>query len=188
VGKLIYTLNVSLDGYVETADKSLDWTFVDDELHQWFNDQMRTIDASLYGRGLYETMAPYWPTAKSDADATPVMREFADIWLDTPRFVFSRSLDSVDWNSRLVRDEPDAALERIRDEFKGDLEVGGATLAASFMKLGLVDEFHLLVHPVAIGAGTPYFPESGPQLRLRLLETRRFESGVVYLRYGRQDE
>jgi dihydrofolate reductase len=188
MGKLIYMLNVSLDGYVETADKSLDWATVDDELHQWFNDNMRTIAASLYGRGLYETMADYWPTAKSDPEATPVMREYAEIWLDTPRFVFSRSLESVDWNSRLVRDEPAAALRAIRDEFKGDLEVGGATLAASFIERGLVDEFCLIVHPVAIGAGTPYFPAVASQLRLKLLDQNRFESGVVSLRYGRHDE
>jgi dihydrofolate reductase len=187
VGKLIYLLNTSLDGYVETVDKSLDWATVDDELHQWFNDHQRTIDASLYGRGMYETMS-YWPTARSDPNATPVMLEYAEIWMNTPRIVFSKSLENVDWNSRLTREEPEAVLESLREEFPGDMEVGGATLASSFIKRGLVDEFQLMVHPVAIGAGTPYFPDSMSRARLRLLETRRFESGVVYLRYGRQVE
>ncbi|MEO6350205.1 MAG: dihydrofolate reductase family protein [Candidatus Limnocylindrales bacterium] len=188
MGRLIYLLNVSLDGFVETADKALDWTVIDDELHQWFNEQMRMLEASLYGRGLYETMSSYWPTAKSDPNATPIEREFADIWLDMPKIVFSRSLDSVDWNSRLVRDLPAEALGALRKEFKGDMDVGGATLAASFIKAGLVDEFGLVVHPVAIGSGTPYFPEFSSPTFLRLIETKRFESGVVYLRYGRHDE
>lgn len=96
MGRLIFTLNVSLDGYVETPDRSLDWTTVDDELHSWFNDRARALDVSLYGRRLYELMAGYWPNAESDPDATGPMREFGRIWLATPKIVFSKTLDSVD--------------------------------------------------------------------------------------------
>jgi dihydrofolate reductase len=184
MGRLIYALNVSLDGYVETPDKGLDWTVVDDELHGWFNDRMRALDASLYGRGLYETMAAYWPGSASDPDATPVMLEFGEIWRATPRFVFSSSLESVESNSRLVRGgDVGVELGRIREEFDGDLEIGGATLAASFIRHGLVDEYQLIVHPVAIGGGTPYFPPLDAPLRLRQVESHRFASGVVYLGY-----
>jgi dihydrofolate reductase len=102
MGKLIYSLNVSLDGFVETVDHRLDWTAVDDELHTWFNDQVRTLDASLYGRRMYELMSAYWPTAESDPAATEPMRDFARIWNAMPKIVFSTTLDSVDWNSRLV--------------------------------------------------------------------------------------
>ena len=185
VGKLVYSLNVSADGFVETPDHSLDWANVDEELHSWFNDQSRSVDASLYGRRMYELMAGYWPNAGSDPDATPVEREFAEIWRATPKIVFSQSLDHVDWNSRLVRGDVGEELERARAEFDGDMDIGGATLAASFIRRGLIDEFRLLVHPVVIGAGTPFFPKLDAPLALSLAETRRFESGVVYLRYIR---
>jgi dihydrofolate reductase len=185
VGKLIYTMNVSLDGFIETPDRGLDWALVDDEIHKWFNDELKTIDASLYGRRLYEVMAAYWPTGESDPEATETTREFARIWNAMPRFVFSTTLEDVQWNSRLVRGDVGEALARIRDEVDGDLEVGGPTLAAEFIRRDLVDEYRLVVHPVAIGAGKPYFPSLDQPLRLRLIEQRRFASGVVYLAYGR---
>jgi dihydrofolate reductase len=185
VGKLIYTLNVSLDGFIETLDHGLDWASVDDELHTWFNDELRTLDASLYGRRLYEVMAAYWPQGETDPAATAPVREYARIWNALPRFVFSTTLEDVQWNSRLVRGDVGEALTRIREEFDGDLEVGGPTLAAQFIRRGLVDEFRLVVHPVVLGAGTPYFPPLDEPLRLRLVDTRRFASGVLYLAYAR---
>jgi dihydrofolate reductase len=185
MGKLIYLLNVSLDGYVETPDHGLDWTSVDDELHEWFNDQTRQLDASLYGRGLYELMSDYWPTAQSDPSATAPMREFARIWLDMPKIVFSSTLQDVQWNSRLVRGDVGDELARVREEFDGDIDVGGATLAASFIRRGLVDEYRLVVHPVAIGSGTPFFPPLDSPITLRLTDTHVFRSGVTYLCYTR---
>jgi dihydrofolate reductase len=183
MGKLIYLLNVSLDGFVETVDRSLDWTVVDDELHTWFNDHSRTLDASLYGRRLYEVMAAYWPTAESDPAATGPMREFARIWNATPKVVFSTTLDSVGPNCRLVAGDVGDRLAELRSEFPGDLEVGGATLASAFIERGLVDEYRLVVHPVVLGAGKPYFPDLRDRVGLRLVETRTFRSGVVYLGY-----
>jgi dihydrofolate reductase len=184
MGKLIYLMNVSLDGYVETPDHSLDWTMVDEELHTWFNDHTREVDASLYGRRMYELMAAYWPTAESDPSATPAMLEYARIWAATPRIVFSSTLDAVDFNSRLVRGDVGEELARLRAEFDGDLEVSGPTLASAFIRRGLVDEYRLVVHPVILGAGTPFFPRLETPIRLRLTETRRFESGVVYTGYA----
>jgi len=185
MGKLIYSLNVSLDGFVETPDHSLAWANVDDELHTWFNDQARGLAASLYGRRMYELMSAYWPNALSDPDATEPMRDFARIWAATPRIVFSSSLHSVDFNSRLVRGDVGAELERARAEFDGDVDVGGATLAASFIRRGLVDEYRLLVHPVVLGAGTRFFPEVESPIPLRRTATKRFGSGVVYVGYER---
>jgi dihydrofolate reductase len=184
VGRLIYTMNVSLDGFVESPDHSLEWASVDDELHTWFNDRTRELDASLYGRRLYELMAGYWPTAKDDPAATDTMRDYADIWLATPRIVFSSTLASVDWNSRLVRGDVGDELARRRTEFDGDLEVGGPTLASAFIERGLVDEYHLVVHPVVLGGGTPFFPRLERPIQLRLTETRTFSSGVVHLGYS----
>jgi dihydrofolate reductase len=100
VGRLIYSMSVSLDGFVETPSRSLDWVLVDDELHAVFNDEARAMGAFLYGRRMYELMVAYWPTAETDPSATPVMREFARIWRDKPKIVFSRTLERVDWNSR----------------------------------------------------------------------------------------
>lgn len=182
MGRLIYAMNVSLDGYVETSDHSLEWANIDEEVHSWFNEQLRVVDASLYGRRMYDLMAGYWPTAADDPNEPPVIVEFAGIWRETPKIVFSSKLEAVEWNSRLVRGEPAEELAELRREFTGDMDVSGATLAASFIRAGLVDEFGLIVHPVAIGGGTPYWP-AGVELELRLLETRRFESGAVYLRY-----
>lgn len=185
MGKLIYQLNVSLDGYVETPDHGLEWGLVDDELHSWFNDRMRELDASLYGRRLYELMAAYWPTAEQDPAATEPQREFGRVWNATPRIVFSTTLEHVEHNSRLVRGDVGDVLAQVREEFDGDLEVAGATLAAQFIRRDLVDEYGLVVHPVVLGAGTPFFPELPNALKLRLTETRRFESGVMYLGYAR---
>jgi dihydrofolate reductase len=184
MGKLIYMLNVSLDGYVETPDHSLDWAVVDDELHSWFNDQTRAMDASLYGRGLYELMAAYWPTAESDPSTTETEREFARLWNAMPKIVFSSTLESVEWNSRLVRGDVGEELARLRTEFDGDLDVGGATLASAFIRRGLVDEYRLVVHPVILGGGTPFWPKLDAPIRLRLTETHRFASGALYLSYA----
>lgn len=183
MGRLIYMLNVSVDGFVETPTHGLDWSSADDELHQWFADRMREIDASLYGRRLYELMSAYWPTAESDPTATESMREFGRAWLATPRIVFSSTLDHVEWNSRLARGDIGDELERIRSEFDGDLEIAGATLASAFIRRGLVDAYGLMVHPVAIGAGTPFFPPLESPIPLKLTETQTFASGVTYLGY-----
>jgi dihydrofolate reductase len=133
-------------------------------------------------------MNAHWPTADQDPDVKPVEREYAEIWRAQPKIVFSHSLERVEGNARLVEGDPadvSGALARLREEFDGDLGVGGATLAASFIRAGLVDEYRLVVHPVAIGGGTPFFPALDAPLSLRLLETYRFESGIVYLRYER---
>ena len=182
MGKLIYTMNVSLDGFVETPDHSLDWTNVDDELHTWFNEHERGLDALLYGRRLYEVMT-YWLTAEDDPSATDVMRDFARIWNEHPKIVFSTTLDRVDRNSRLVQGDAGEVLDGLRREFKGDLGVGGPNLAGQFVRRGLVDEYRLVVHPVVLGAGTPFWPALDAPLRLRLAETRTFASGAVLFSY-----
>lgn len=183
MGKLIYLLNVSIDGFVETTDHGLEWTSVDEELHTWFNDEMRALEASLYGRRMYELMADYWPTAEDDPSATVAMREFARIWNPMPKVVFSSSLERVEHNGRLVHGDVGTVLEDLRREFRGDLDVGGPNLAGQFVRRGLVDEYKLLIHPVVLGAGTPFWPELDTPLRLRLVEERNFESGAELRTY-----
>jgi len=184
VGKLIYSLNVSLDGFIETRDHGLEWADVDEEVHTWFNDQTRTLDASLYGRRMYELMAAYWPTGEDDPAATDAMREFSSIWKPMPKIVFSTSLEHVEHNARLVRGDVGPVLEELRREFDGDLDVGGPDLAGQFVRRGLVDEYRLVVHPVVLGAGTPFWPSLEAPLRVRLTDTRTFASGVEMRTYA----
>jgi len=182
-GKLIYSLNVSLDGFIETTDHGLEWADVDEEVHTWFNDQTRTLDAALYGRRMYELMAAYWPTGEDDPAATDAMREFSSIWKPMPKIVFSSSLEQVEHNARLVRGDVRTVLEEVRREYDGDLDVGGPDLAGQFVRHGLVDEYRLVVHPVVLGAGTPFWPELDVPLRLRLVDTITFGSGVAVRSY-----
>jgi dihydrofolate reductase len=178
VGKLIYSLNVSLDGFAATPDGGLEWADVDEEVHAWFNEQSRGIQASLYGRRMYELMAAYWPTAEDDPAATDVEREFSRIWKPMPKIVFSTTLDRVEHNGRLVRGEVGRVLTDIRREFDGDLDIGGPDLAGQFVRRGLVDEFRLIIHPVVLGAGLPFWPAGDAPLQLRPSGTQAFASGV----------
>jgi dihydrofolate reductase len=185
MGKLVYLMNVSLDGYVETSDHSLDWTTVDEEIHCWFTDRSRETDAFLYGRRIYELMNAHWPTAESDPSTPEYMHDFARVWNATPKIVFSTSLTRVDGNSRLVSGDVGDVLARLREEFPGELSVAGPTLASEFIRRRLVDEYRLVVHPVILGAGLPFFPALEAPIPLRLTETRQFASGAMYLGYVR---
>jgi dihydrofolate reductase len=183
MGKLIYSMSVSLDGFVNGPDGSIEWVRVDEELHSAFNEEARSVGAFLYGRRMYELMTDYWPTAESDPSATPVEIEFARIWEEKPKVVFSRTLERVDWNSRLVHEGAADEVARLKAQPGFDMDIGGPTAASTLIPLGLVDEYRLYVNPVVLGAGTPFFPSLEDPIRLRLLETRTFGSGVVYLRY-----
>ena len=183
MGKVVYLMNVSLDGFVETPDHSLDWSLVDDELHAWFNEDLRKASVSVYGRRLWEVMAAYWPTGEADPASTETTREFARIWNATPKVVFSHELESVEHGARLVRGDVGEELAKLQRDFDGEIEVGGPTLAAQFIERDLVDEYRLVVHPVVLGSGTPFFPPGVSRFALRLTETRAFASGAVYLGY-----
>jgi dihydrofolate reductase len=180
--RVIYSFNVSLDGFINSPTGSLDWSDVDEEVHGWFNDQARHAAALVYGRRLYETMVPFWPNALDDPDEPPVIRDFARVFADTPKVVFSRTLESADFGFRLMRDDILTALPALKKEFDGDLDVGGAMLAAPLVERNLVDEYRLVVHPVALGGGTPFFPP-GVRLDLRLVDTKTFDNGATLLIY-----
>lgn len=178
--KLIYGFGVSLDGYINDRDGNIDWTDPDDELHQFHNDRFRELELALNGRRLYELMAEYWPHVP--ADAPPIEREFGELWTSTPKVVFSRTLTEVRWNSTLVGANAVEEIRRLKAEGDGVMEVGGASLAASLMPHGLIDEYQVFVSPVVLGGGTPMFPALDERIKLRLAETRRFETAVL-LRY-----
>lgn len=181
--RLVYLLNVSLDGITATPDAGPSWAAVDDEIHGWFNEQMRGMDATLYGRRMYDTMAAYWPTGEDDPEGTETTREFARIWNPLPKIVFSNSLDRVDHNSRLVRGDVAPVLDEVRREFSGEVGVGGPDLAGQFVKRGLVDEYRMVIHPVVLGSGTPYWPKLEKPLALRLVDRHPFASGTEVRTY-----
>ena len=175
--KVIYSMGVSLDGYIAGPGGDFDWAAPDDELHRFHNEQARELSAHLIGRRLYETMV-YWETAGQDPELGETEREFARIWQALPKIVFSTTLDAVEGNARL-------ATGSLADEITGldgDVAVGGAGLAATATDLGLIDEYGLLVNPVVVGGGTPFFPPHH-HIDLELVETRTFGSRVTYLRY-----
>jgi len=188
MGKLIYSMIVSLDGFVEDAQHSLDWILIDEELHQYFNDQQAEDGAILYGRRMYETMAAYWPTEEAATADESYIREYARIWKEKPKVVFSKTLDKVEWNSRLVRGDLVGEVSKLKAQSGKNISVGGADLAASCIQLGLVDEYQLFVQPVILGSGTPFFPALDKKIELKLVETHQFGSGVILLRYQNPGE
>jgi dihydrofolate reductase len=185
--KLILMMSVSLDGYFEGPNRELDWQLVDEELHVHFNEWLATMSAFLDGRVTYELMAGYWPTADADPAAPAPVAEFARIWRDMPKFVFSRTLPRADWNTTVVRDVVPGEIMKLKAQPGGDMVIGGADLAASFLRHDLIDEFRIYVQPVLLGTGRPLFRPSEAKVSLRLAETRAFGSGVVLLRYQRPD-
>jgi dihydrofolate reductase len=185
--KVIFMMQVSLDGYFEGPDHDLGWHRVDDELHRHFNDELRTMGAFLDGRATYDLMAEFWPTADQDPSAPAPVAEFAGIWRDMPKIVYSRTLASAGWNTQVMRDVVAEEVARLKEEPGGDLALGGADLAASFRRLGLIDEYRIYVHPVLLGRGKLVFQGSGAPAPLRLLESRSFDNGVVLLRYSVED-
>ena len=185
--KLIVMMSVSLDGFMEGPDRELDWHMVDDELHRHFNEQLSAMGAFLDGRVTYELMAEFWPAADEDPSSTPPVVEFARIWRDMPKMVFSRTLERADWNTTVVREVVASDIRELKAQPGGDLVLGGANLAATFMRLDLIDEYRIYVHPIVIGRGNPFFQPSDAKVSLRLVETRTFGNGVVLLRYQRPD-
>ena len=182
--KLIYSMAVSLDGFVAGPDGDIRWSAPDEELHRFHNQQTAEIGAHLCGRRLYEVML-FWETAAENPSATDYELEFARIWKELPKIVFSTTLEEVEGNARLVREGVADEIARLKGQPGKDLAVGGPGLAATFIRLGVVDEYRLFVSPVVLGGGTPYFPVLEERIDLALAETRTFSSRVAYLRYLR---
>lgn len=186
--KIVYAMSVSLDGFMEGPQREIDWHLVDDELHGYFNDQLRDMGAFLDGRVTYELMAEYWPTADEDPQAPAPVREFARIWREMPKIVYSRTLEKgkAAWNTTVVREVVPAEIEALKARAGGDLALGGADLAAAFAAHDLIDEYVIYVHPVLLGSGKRFFPAAADRTRLRLTGSRTFGNGVVLLRYARE--
>jgi dihydrofolate reductase len=182
--KVIYSMGVSLDGFIAGPDGAIDWSAPDEELHRFHNLQTRELSAHLCGRRLYEAMV-YWETADENPSAAEHELEFARIWKNMPKIVFSKTLEKVEGNARLVRGGVAEEVAKLKEQPGEDLAVGGAGLASTFIRLGLIDEYRFFVSPVVLGGGTHYFPALEERINLELVETQTFGSRVVYLRYRR---
>ena len=178
---LIYAALASLDGYIEDEDGKFDWAKPDEDVHTFVNELERGVGTYLYGRRLYETLA-VWETLPLD-EQPGYIRDYAELWRDSDKIVYSRTLDAPSTSrTRIERDFDADAVRRLKDEAERDLAVGGAELAAEAFRAGLVDELHLLLAPVLVGGGKRALPDD-MRLPLELVGERRFDSGFVHLHY-----
>jgi dihydrofolate reductase len=182
--KLIYSMSMSLDGFVAGPDGDFSWSRPDEELHRFHNQLVSELGAHLLGRRLYETMV-YWETAEEQESLADYAIEFARIWKPLPKLVFSHTLKSVEGNAQLATGDVGEEVAKLKEQSGRDLAVGGPGLASTLIALNLVDEYRLFVSPVVVGGGTPYFPAGVDRIDLELVETRTFGSRVEYLRYAR---
>ncbi len=183
MGRLIYAANISLDGFLEDESGSFGWSVPDEEVHAFWNEHERGIGTSLYGRRMYDTMR-VWASDDWLADEPAVVREYACIWRDTDKIVYSSTLVDVSTpRTTLERTFQPAAVRQLKEASASDLSIGGAGIAAEAFRHGLVDECVLLLCPVLVGGGKPALPR-GLRVNLELLDQRRFANGVVYVRHA----
>jgi dihydrofolate reductase len=184
MGRLVYSQICSLDGYTADADGKFDWAEPDEEVHAFVNDLERPVGTYLYGRRMYETLA-VWQSI-GGADQPEVVNDYAEIWRAADKVVYSTTLAAVSTpRTRLEREFDPAVVRALTAASERDVSVGGPGLAASAIRAGLVEEFHLFVNPVVVGGGTRALPD-GVRLDLGLVDEHRFGNGVVHLHYRSQ--
>ncbi len=182
MGQLVYATNNSLDGFTEDATGSFDWSEPDEGVHVFYNDLMRGISTQLLGRRMYETMA-VWETDPSIAGESTIMADFAAVWVDSDKVVYSSTLtEPVTTRTRIVPAFDADEVRALKEAATGDLLVGGPELAGHALRAGVVDEVRLMLFPVTVGAGKPAFP-TDLHLDLELIDERRFDNGVVHVAY-----
>lgn len=182
MARLIYSAITSLDGYVADDQGNFDWAEPDEELHLFVNDLERFIGTYLYGRRMYETMV-FWETAHTLDDLPRFVLDYAAMWQNAEKIVYSTSLTSVSSErTRIERDFDPQAVREMKGSLSDDMSVGGPNLAAQAFREGLVDECHLFLNPVVVGSGNRALPPDG-RVDLELLDERRFGNGVIHLHY-----
>jgi dihydrofolate reductase len=183
MAKLIYSAIASVDGYIADEDGKFAWAAPDEEVHAFINDLERSVGTYLLGRRMYETMAG-WETDPALAAHSPVMRDFAEIWQAAEKVVYSTTLQTASTRrTRIERDFDPQAVRAMKASAERDLTVNGPALALQAFRAGLVDECHLFLAPAIVGGGRQSLPH-GVRLKLELLGERRFDGGMVHLRYG----
>ena len=179
---LIYSMSVSVDGFITDREGAFEWTVPSDELFRFHLAQVSELGGYLLGRRLYESML-VWETDPSLRDGE-ARSAFADVWSAIPKIVFSRTLDSVQGNARLAEASLAEEVAAAQDGTDKAVSIGGAGLAAAAIELGLVDELRMFRYPILVGGGTPFLPPVTEHVPLDLIETRTFSSRVIFERYG----
>ncbi|MDS0138314.1 MULTISPECIES: dihydrofolate reductase family protein [unclassified Amycolatopsis] len=183
--EIVYMVHTSLDGCVEGPNGEFDWPVMGPELSAYSRGLSSRCGEFAYGRKVWDMMSAYWPAAESISD-DPHDLAFAPVWRETPKVVFSRTLEKADWNTRVVGGDLTEAVASLKAEPGEDLLLmGGAELAAELTARGLIDEYQIFVHPVVLGGGKRPFAESTARLGLTLAQSRMFDDEVVLLRYRR---
>jgi dihydrofolate reductase len=182
MARIVYSMLMSLDGYIAGPDGNIDLPVPGEELHRHFNEEMRRTTVALCGRRMYETMR-FWDSPDREAGADGVERDFALAWRETPKIVFSTTLREVGANARLADGDALAVARSLKAGTSGQISVGGADLAAHLARAGMIDEYRLYLHPVVLGGGKPYF-QPGLSLALTPLATKSLAQGVTLLRYA----
>jgi dihydrofolate reductase len=181
MARLIYLALTSLDGYVADEQGSFDWAAPDEDVHACVNDLERPLRTHLYGRRMYEVLVA-WETIEL-RDQPAVIRDFAEIWRAADKVVYSRTLETVSSaGTRIERSFDPEAVRLMKAHTGHDISIGGPELASQAMRAGLVDECHLFLAPIVVGAGTRSLPDHF-RLKLELLGERRFGNGAVHLHY-----
>lgn len=172
---------ITLDGFFEDENRSIEWHNVDDEFNEFAIEQLNTTDLLLFGRITYQLMASYWPTPDSVADDRVVAKKMNSL----PKIVFSRTLEKAEWeNTRLVKENIREEIEKLKNLPGKDIFIfGSAELASTLREMGLIDEYRIMVNPVVIGSGKPLFLNINKKFNLKLLRSRVFKSGNVLLSY-----
>lgn len=188
MGKLIYLITTSLDGYVADDDGNFDWATPTEEVHSFVNDQLRNVGTILMGRKLYETME-VWDDIPTEGTGGPMdgpsaaMNDYARIWRGANKIVYSTTLSDIAIdNAKLERTFDLEAVRKLLAESDRDVDIGGPHLAAEAIKANMIDEYHQFVAPVMIGSGNPWLPV-GAKNRLELVDVRKFDNGSVHLQY-----
>jgi dihydrofolate reductase len=180
-------MHVSLDGFVCGPNDEMDWTTMNDEKMGIFlvSDLQKTVDTMLVGRILYQGFEQYWPSVPENPKSPAELVEFAHWMTNTPKVVFSNTLKEVKWkNSSLAKADPTTIVEQLKKGPGGDMVIfGGAALAAHFVKNNLVDEYRLKLEPVVLGKGKSLYKDVTGRVKLKLIMSKPFDSGVTGLYY-----
>ena len=182
MAKLTYLMIQSLDGYIEDEHGNFDWAMPDEQVHAFVNNLMRPVGIYLFGRRMYEVMTA-WETMHEVPNQPQVIYDFAEMWQSAEKIVFSSTLDRVSTaKTRLVRQFDPESIRELKAAAQNDIGIGGPHLAAQAFEAGLVDECHLFLVPIMVGGGKPSLPVN-LRLPLELLDTHRFENGMLFLKY-----
>ncbi|HET7060101.1 MAG TPA: dihydrofolate reductase family protein [Candidatus Saccharimonadales bacterium] len=190
MGKLIYLISTSLDGFVADKDGHFEWSKPSEEVHSFVNDTVRNVGTILMGRNLYETMK-VWDDIPTEGTGgpmdgpSPAMNDYAKIWKAAKKIVYSTSLtDATIANATIERSFDPSAIQKLVAESDKDFDIGGPHLAAEAIKANIIDEYHQIIVPIMIGSGNPWLPKD-VKCKFKLVDVRKFENGFVHLQYGK---